>query len=138
MLLQSINVQYILAGGIIATVAYLATLLGGVSTLFFYGLINGTHALPAYAIPQFIGAMLGRYYFSKRYGEENWKAYTPVLVAGYYCGMGLIGMAAVALAFALQKRFALAVLAQINRKMPDSKEVGHFRFAGDDKKCAEK
>ena len=97
-LLQSINVKYILAGGIAATVAYLATLLGGISTLFFYGLVNGTLALPAYAIPQFAGAMLGRYYFSKRYGDENWKAYTPVLVAGYYCGMGLIGMAAVALA----------------------------------------
>ena len=97
-LLQSINMKFILAGGIAATVAYLATLLGGISTLFFYGLVNGTLVLPAYAIPQFAGAILGRYYFSKRYGDENWKAYTPVLVAGYYCGMGLIGMAAVALA----------------------------------------
>ena len=97
-LLQSINPGYILAGAGAAVIAYLATIIGGVSTLFFYGLINGTHALPAYAIPQFAGAMLGRYYFRKRYGEENWKAYTPVLVAGYYCGMGLIGMAAVSLA----------------------------------------
>ena len=97
-LLQSININYIGAGAGLAALAYLATWAGGISTLFFYGLINGTHALPAYAIPQFIGAMLGRYYFRKRYGEENWKAYTPVLVAGYYCGMGLIGMAAVALA----------------------------------------
>ena len=49
-------------------------------------------------LPQFIGAMLGRYYFAKRYGRENWQSFTPVLVAGYYCGRGLIGMAAVALA----------------------------------------
>ena len=75
-LLQSINGYYIFAGAAAAVIAYLATLIGGVSTLFFYGLINGTHALPAYAIPQFVGAMLGRYYFRKRYGEENWKAYT--------------------------------------------------------------
>ena len=97
-LLQSINLHYIGAGALAALIAYFATILSGISTLFFYGLVNGTQTLPAYAIPQFIGAMLGRYYFSKRYGEENWKAYTPVLVAGYYCGMGLIGMAAVALA----------------------------------------
>jgi hypothetical protein len=68
------------------------------SILFFYGLVSGTHAQPWGAIPLFIGAMLSRYYFQKRYGVENWRAYAPVLVAGYYCGMGLIGMAAVSLA----------------------------------------
>ena len=109
-LLKSINPSYIGAGAGAAAIAYAATWAGGISTLFFYGLVNGTQTLPAYAIPQFIGAMLGRYYFSKRYGEENWKAYTPVLVAGYYCGMGLIGMAAVAPGATFQKRFALAVL----------------------------
>jgi hypothetical protein len=97
-LLSSIKMQYIGAGAGAAVLAYGAILAGGLPILLFYGLINGTHVLPAFAIPQFIGAMLGRFYFSKRYGTENWKAYTPVLVAGYYCGMGLIGMAAVALA----------------------------------------
>ncbi|PQV64937.1 hypothetical protein B1R32_103204 [Abditibacterium utsteinense] len=97
-LLQSIHVPYILAGGGAAILSYAAIVLGGLPTLLFYGLVSGTYTLPAYAIPQFIGAMLGRYYFQKRYGKENWRSFTPVLVAGYYCGMGLIGMAAVALA----------------------------------------
>lgn len=97
-LLQSIKPSYIGFGAGTAVLAYGAVVLGGLPTLLFYGLINGTHTLPAYAIPQFIGGMLGRYYFQKRYGKENWRAYTPVLVAGFYCGMGLIGMAAVALA----------------------------------------
>jgi hypothetical protein len=96
-LLSSINMNYIGSGAALSILAYLATYFSGTSILFFYGLINGTHTLPAFALPQFIGAMLGYFYFRKRYGEENWKAYTPVLVAGYYCGMGLIGMAAVAL-----------------------------------------
>jgi hypothetical protein len=95
---QAININYIGAGGIIAAVAYAAIAMSGMSILFFYGLISGTHAQPWGAIPLFIGAMLSRYYFQKRYGVENWRAYAPVLVAGYYCGMGLIGMAAVALA----------------------------------------
>lgn len=97
-LLQSIKPSYIGMGAGASLLAYGATLAGGLPILFFYGLVNGTHTLPAYAIPQFVGAILGRYYFQKRYGKENWRAYTPVLVAGYYCGMGLIGMAAVALA----------------------------------------
>jgi len=97
-LLKSISPTYIAYGGVAAILAYFATILGGLSPLFFYGLVAGTQTLPAYVIPQFIGGMLGRYYFQKRYGVENWRAFTPVLVAGYYCGMGLIGMAAVALA----------------------------------------
>ena len=97
-ILKSINPHFIGAGAGVAILAYLACLVGGLPILGFYGFVSGTQALPAFAIPQFIGAMLGRYYFSKRYGKENWKAFVPVLVAGYYCGMGLVGMGAVSLA----------------------------------------
>ena len=47
--------------------------------------------------PQFLGAMLGRYYFRKRFGHVKWRAYAPILMAGYGCGVGLIGMTTVAL-----------------------------------------
>ncbi|HEX8464656.1 MAG TPA: hypothetical protein VF627_08560, partial [Abditibacterium sp.] len=97
-LLQSINPNFIGMGAGAALLSYGAVVVGGLPVLLFYGLVNGTHTLPAYALPQLIGALLGRYYFQKRYGKENWRSFTPVLVAGYYCGMGLIGMAAVALA----------------------------------------
>jgi hypothetical protein len=45
-----------------------------------------------------LGAWLGHRYFKKRYGEENWMRYAPVLLAGFFCGMGLIGMFGIALA----------------------------------------
>ena len=49
-------------------------------------------------IPTFIGAWLGKRYFSKRFGMDNWHMYTPVLLAGFACGTGLIAMASIALA----------------------------------------
>ena len=37
------------------------------------------------------GALLGRFFFMKRYGAM-WRQYAPVLLAGFSCGMGLTGM----------------------------------------------
>jgi len=97
-LMKAINLNYIAAGAGTAFGLYGIVWLLGLPILLFYGLVNGLIAQPFAAIPMFIGAMLGRYYFEKRYGKETWRAYAPVLVAGYYCGMGLIGMGAVAIA----------------------------------------
>ena len=54
------------------------------------GMMHGT-------ISSMIGAALGRYYFAKRFGSEEWHRYAPVLLAGFGCGMGLIAMVAIAL-----------------------------------------
>lgn len=66
--------------------------------MLFYGLCGGVGAWPHYSVPTFFGALLGRYYFRKLYGAEKWRAYAPVLLAGYFCGMGLMGMCGVATA----------------------------------------
>ena len=44
-----------------------------------------------------IGAF-GALFLEKRFGVERWRQYGPVLLAGGACGMGLIGMSAVAIA----------------------------------------
>jgi hypothetical protein len=93
-----IHTPVIAAGGVITAVLFALTVLLGLPQMLFYGLISGTQADPSFVILMFIGALLGRFYFEKRFGAENWRAYAPVLTAGYYCGMGLIGMAAVSLA----------------------------------------
>lgn len=98
LLLKSLNASYAAIGGVVAAVAYVIVTAAHWPVTLFYGLVNGVQAQPAQVIPMMVGGMLGRYYFSRRYGAENWKAFAPVLVAGYYCGMGLIGMGAVALA----------------------------------------
>lgn len=67
-------------------------------SLFFYGFISGTGVFPHDVIPTFIGAYLGKHYFAKRFGLKNWQQYTPVLLAGFSCGTGLVAMASIALA----------------------------------------
>lgn len=65
-------------------------------TLLLYGFVGGLASLPHDTIPLLIGALLGRFIFRRKFGL-NWKQYTPVLAAGFACGMGLVGMAGIAL-----------------------------------------
>ena len=97
LLLHVINTHYIALGSGLATVTYFAVVALQQPIMLFYGLVSGVQTMPYSAIPLMLGALLGRFYFQKRYGVENWRAYAPVLVAGYYCGTGLIGLASVAL-----------------------------------------
>lgn len=66
--------------------------------LSFYGFAGGLGLLPANTVPQFLGAIMGRRYFAKRYGQDNWARYAPVLFAGFACGTGLISMVCIAVA----------------------------------------
>jgi hypothetical protein len=71
----------------------------GLPILFVYGVIRGLdQSLPFVIIPQFIGALLGRYYFKKRFGNM-WAQYVIVFYAGYQAGTGLITMLSLGLVF---------------------------------------
>jgi hypothetical protein len=77
--------------------AYAALTAAKVPVLFFYGLVGGVGQMMHGALSNLIGALLGRYYFAKRFGVDEWHRYAPVLLAGFSCGMGLIAMVAIAL-----------------------------------------
>jgi hypothetical protein len=66
--------------------------------LTFYGFAGGIGLWPANTVPQLLGAIVGRKYFAKKYGEEKWTNYAPVLLAGFSCGSGLIAMVSIAMA----------------------------------------
>ena len=68
-----------------------------IPALWFYGFAYGFTASTYLCTPMFVGAMLGRYYFARRFGVARWARYTPVLAAGYTCGVGLIGMVSIGL-----------------------------------------
>ena len=97
-LMESIRLKYVLGGVGTGFLLLGFTSLLGLPMLFFYGMIGGVGAIPNMAIPMFVGAYLGRRVFAPHYGDETWRRYTPVLAAGYACGVGLVGMLAVAFA----------------------------------------
>ena len=97
-LLQAIKPKLIATGFGVGIALYGAIAWAGLPALFFYGLIGGIAGWPNAAIPQFIGACLGRYVIARRLGREKWRRYVPVLCAGYACGVGLVGMLAVGIA----------------------------------------
>ncbi len=79
-------------GASLMTYAILSKL--GLPIMLVYGAVRGIgQTWPHIVIPHFIGALVGRYVFLKRYGA-TWRQYAPVLLAGFSCGMGLISMLA--------------------------------------------
>ena len=71
----------------------------GAPTMLLFGVVRGLgQTLPHSVIPNFIGALIGRYYFQKTYGRE-WRKMVPVVAAGYFVGEGLISIMAIGIVF---------------------------------------
>jgi len=86
-ILGSLGVGMLLYGGIAAA---------GLPVIFFYGVVGGVGQPLHVGLPLLVGALAGRYYFARKFGKDLWKRYSPVVAAGFACGMGLSGMTAVA------------------------------------------
>ncbi len=83
-------------------VTYAVLTLFGLPVLLVYGIVRGLgQSTPHGLILEVIGALLGRFFFLKRYGKQ-WRQYAPVLLAGFSCGMGLTGMFAMGLTLILK------------------------------------
>jgi len=95
---QIFNFHYIGLGTIGGLAAYGIFSLFKLPVMMFYGFVGGLGLFPADTLPQLAGAIFGRKVLAKRYGEENWARYAPVLLAGFACGTGLISMASIAIA----------------------------------------
>jgi hypothetical protein len=67
-------------------------------TMLVWGVVRGVSNIPHYVFPEFLGACISQFYFVPRFGARRWKQYAMVLMAGYACGMGLVGMGTVAIA----------------------------------------
>lgn len=96
---QAFNWLYLGIGLVIALLTYSVLSFFGLPVLLVYGVIRGLdQATPDVILPQFLGALLGRYVFAKKFGTR-WPQYRVVFFAGYGCGVGLIMMLSLGLVF---------------------------------------
>jgi hypothetical protein len=81
----------------LTTAAFTLFSVFGLPTLFIYGIIRGLGALPHTMILEIVGAMIGRIYFQRKFGADNFLRMVPTILAGYFTGVGLISMAMIAM-----------------------------------------
>jgi len=69
----------------------------GLPVMFVYGFLRGIGDLPHMMVMEVVGALIARIYLWKRFGTTRFLTLAPALLAGYMTGVGLIGMATIAL-----------------------------------------
>ena len=80
-----------------ATLSFVVLSAFGMPTLLVFGLVRGLgQSTPGAIFFEMLGALIGRFYFRRKYGDM-WMKFTPVMLAGFSCGMGLVAMVAVAI-----------------------------------------
>ncbi|MCG6892620.1 MAG: peptide transporter [Desulfobacteraceae bacterium] len=105
---QALKAWVVMSGLGFGLVVYMILNLVGLPILLIYGVVRGLgQTTPHGIILEVVGAMLGRFFFLKRYGAM-WRQYAPVLLAGFSCGMGLTGMFAMGIALILKSLERLA------------------------------
>jgi hypothetical protein len=97
---EAFHWSYLFAGLILALLVYFTLNFFGLPILLVYGIIRGMdQSTPDVILPQFVGALFGKYYFEKKFGKKDWPNYRVVFFAGYGCGVGLIMMLSLGLVF---------------------------------------
>jgi hypothetical protein len=105
---QALNWVYVGAGMGLGVVTYGILVTLGLPILLVYGMVRGLgQSTPHGLVLEVVGALLGRFYFLKRYGGM-WRQYAPVLLAGFSCGMGLTGMFAMGITLIVKSLGRLA------------------------------
>ncbi|MFW5811231.1 MAG: peptide transporter, partial [Thermodesulfobacteriota bacterium] len=108
MFFQALKVNYMTAGAGFGIIIYGILVLLGLPVMLVYGVVRGLgQTTPHGMILEVAGALLGRFFFMKRYGTM-WRQYAPVLLAGFSCGMGLMGMFAMAFTLIMKSLGRLA------------------------------
>ncbi len=97
-ILKALKFRIVLSSFFGASLVYWLFSLFKLPITLIYGFIRGLGHLPLNIFPEILGAVVAQFYLIPRYGAKQWKLYATVLSAGFSCGMGLIGMACVAIA----------------------------------------
>jgi hypothetical protein len=96
---EAFNWKYLGLGTLVGSGLFGLMNLLGAPSMLIYGVVRGLgQSMPHAILPQFIGALIGRYYFQRKLGLK-WRQYIPVVAAGFACGMGLITTVGVGITF---------------------------------------
>lgn len=67
--------------------------------MLFFGVVRGLgQTAPHSVIPNFIGALIGKFYFERKFGRE-WRKMIPVVSSGFFVGTGLVSILSVGIVF---------------------------------------
>jgi hypothetical protein len=95
--MEAIHPKVIAAAAAVTVGLFAALSVLGLPVMFVYGIVRGLGQLPHYMVLEIVGALLGRFYFKKRFGEKRFLQIAPTVLAGYFTGVGLTAMATIAL-----------------------------------------
>ena len=88
----------VIGSGFVGTVAAFTLLsVFGLPVMLIYGFIRGLGQIPHVMVLEIVGALIGRFYLRKKFGTQNFLRMIPVIMAGYFTGVGLISMATIAM-----------------------------------------
>jgi len=87
---QALNWTYLGCGAGFGVVLFALLWALHLPIFLVYGVVRGLNqTMPHTVVVQFIGALIGRFYFQRKMGLK-WRQYIPVVAAGFACGVGLI------------------------------------------------
>ena len=69
----------------------------GLPVMTIYGFVGGIGQMPHAFVPLVIGALAGRFYLQRKFGQKRVLEVMPVIAAGYATGAGLVALIGVAL-----------------------------------------
>lgn len=105
---QALRMDYMSIGLGLGVLTYWGLTALNLPILLVYGVTRGLgQSTPHGIFLEIVGALLGRYVFLKKYGVA-WRQYAPVLLAGFSCGMGLMGMLAMGFTLIMRSLGSLA------------------------------
>jgi hypothetical protein len=94
---QAVHPKIIGAGFLTTVTAFTIFSVVGLPILLIYGFIRGLGGLPHTMFLEIVGALVGRFYFRRKFGTQNFLRTLPIIIAGYFTGVGLISMATIAM-----------------------------------------
>jgi len=89
-------------------VAFIILSVLGLPTFLVYGAVRGLNqTTPGGILLELIGALVGRLYLERRFGNKMYKQYMMIILAGFGAGVGLVGMGSVAIALIVKSTTTL-------------------------------